>query len=112
MLIAESEGVVMATTLEELEQRITRMEQELARLQRLVEKPPQTERPAERGAQLLREAQRNQATISAAIAQAFVEMGLTGEPNGAENVQEMTHACGMQPDANEFSQGIMAMREE
>jgi len=102
----------MATTLEELERRITRMEQELARLQQLVEKPLQTEIPAERGTQLLREAQRNQATISAAIAQAFAEMGLTGEPIGAEKVQEMMRACGIQPDANEFSQGIIAMREE
>ena len=102
----------MATTLEELERRITRMEQELARLQQLVEKPLQTEIPAERGAQLLREVQRNQATISAAIAQAFAEMGLTGEPIGAEKVQEMMRACGIQPDANEFSQRIIAMREE
>ena len=102
----------MATTLEELERRIKRMEQELARLQQLVEKSPQTEMPAERGAQLFREAQRNQATISAAIAQAFAEMGITGEPIGAEKVQEMMRACGMQPDANEFSQGIIAMREE
>jgi hypothetical protein len=102
----------MATTLEELERRIIRVEQELARLQQLVEKPPQTETPAERGAQLLREAQRNQATISAAIAQAFAEMGITGEPVGAEKVQEMMRACGIQPDANAFSQGIIAMREE
>jgi hypothetical protein len=100
----------MATPLEELEQRITRMEQELARLQQLVEKPSQT--PAERGAQLLREAQRNQAIISAAIAQAFAEMGITGEPIGSEKVQEMMRAYGMQPNANEFSQGIIAMREE
>ena len=102
----------MATTLEELERRITRMEQELARLQQLVEKPSQTEMPAERGAQLLREAQRNQAIISAAIAQAFAEMGITGEPIGSEKVQEMMRACGMQPNANEVSQRIIAMREE
>ena len=102
----------MATTLQELERRMTHMEQELARLRQLVEKPPQTEMPAERGAQLLREAQRNQATISAAMAQAFAEMGITGEPTGAEKVQEMMRACGMKPDANEFSEGIIAMREE
>ena len=47
----------MATTLEELERRITRIEQELARLQRLVEQPSQTEMPAQRGVQLLHEAQ-------------------------------------------------------
>jgi len=27
-------------------------------------------------------------------------------------VQEMMRACGMQPDDNAFSQGIIAMREE
>ena len=102
----------MATTLEELARRMTHMEQELARLQQFVGQPLQTEMPAERGAQLLREAQRNQATISAAIAQAFAEMGITGEPIGAEKVQEMMRACGMKPDVNEFSEGIIAMREE
>jgi hypothetical protein len=39
-------------------------------------------------------------------------MGITDEPIGAEKVQEMMRACGIQPDANEFSQGIIAMREE
>ncbi len=102
----------MATTLEELERRMTRMEQELARLQRLVEQPAQTEMPAQRGVQLLHEAQRNQAAISTTIAKAFAEMGITGEPIGAELVQEMMRACGMQPDDNAFSQGIIAMREE
>lgn len=61
----------MATTLEELERRMTRMEQELARLQRLVEQPSQTEKPAQRGVQLLHEAQRNQAAVSTAIAKYF-----------------------------------------
>ena len=102
----------MATTLEELARRMTRMEQELARLQQFVGQPLQTEMPAERGAQLLREAQRNQVTISAAIAQAFAEMGITSAPIGAEKVQEMMRACGVKPDANEFSEGIIAMREE
>ena len=102
----------MATTLEELEQRITRMEHELARLQRLVEQPSQTEMPATRGVQLLHEAQRHQTTISTAIAKAFAEMGITGEPIGAELVQEMMRACGIEPSANAFSQGIIAMREE
>ena len=72
----------------------------------------QTEMPEQRGVQLLHEAQRNQAAISTAIAKAFAEMGITGEPIGAELVQEMIRACGMQPDDNTFSQGIIAMREE
>jgi hypothetical protein len=102
----------MATTLEELERRITRMEQELARLQRLVQQPFQTEAPVQRGVQLLHEAQRNQTAFSTAIAKAFAEMGITGEPIGAELVQEMMRACCIQPDDNAFSQGIIAMREE
>lgn len=102
----------MAMTLEELERRMIRIEQDLARLQQQVETPPQVERPTARGAQLLRETQRNQAAISAAITQAFAEMGITGEPIGAEQVQEMMRACGMQPDDNAFSRDIIAMREE
>ena len=102
----------MATTLEELERRITRMEQELARLQRLVEQSSQTEMSVQRGVQLRHEAQRNQAAISTAIAKAFAEIGITEEPIGADLVQEMMCACGIQPDDNALSQGIIAMREE
>ena len=46
------------------------------------------------------------------IAQAFAEMGIHGAPIGAERVQEMIAACGVQPEANTFSQGIIEMREE
>lgn len=102
----------MTTTLEELEKRVARVEQELARLRQLLEKPPADETPAERGARLLREAKVSQAAISAAVAKAFEEMGITGEPIGAEKVQEMMLACGIKPEDNEFSRGIIEMREE
>jgi hypothetical protein len=46
------------------------------------------------------------------IAQAFAEMGIHGAPIGAEKVQELIAACGVQPEANTFSQGIIEMREE
>jgi hypothetical protein len=46
------------------------------------------------------------------IAQAFAEMGIHGAPIGAEKVQEMIAACGVQPEANAFSQGIIETREE
>jgi hypothetical protein len=102
----------MATTLEELEKRVVQVEQEVARLRRFLEKPPADETPAERGARLLREAKASQAAISAAVAKAFEEMGITGEPIGAEKVQEMTRACGIKPEDNEFSRAIIEMREE
>lgn len=46
------------------------------------------------------------------LAQAFAEMGVHGEPIGAEKVQEMIAVCGVQPKGNTFSQGIIEMREE
>jgi len=46
------------------------------------------------------------------IAKAFAEMGVHGEPIGAEKVQEIIAACGVQPEDNTFSQGIIEMREE
>ena len=46
------------------------------------------------------------------IAQAFAEMGIRGEPIGAEKVQAMIAACGVKPEENAFSQGIIEMREE
>ena len=46
------------------------------------------------------------------IAQAFAEMDIHGAPIGAEQVQEMIAACGVLPEANAFSQGIIEMREE
>jgi hypothetical protein len=46
------------------------------------------------------------------IAQVFAEMSIHGAPIGAEKVQEMIAACGVQPEAHTFSQGIIEMREE
>ena len=102
----------MAATLLELEKRVAQLEQGVAYLRQLVEKPPLVETPAERGARMLREARANQAAISAAFAKAFEEMGITGEPIGAEKVQEMSLACGLDPEDNAFSRGIIEMREE
>jgi hypothetical protein len=46
------------------------------------------------------------------IAKAFTEMGIQGEPIGAEKVQEMIAAYGVKPEDNVFSRGIIEMREE
>lgn len=102
----------MATTLEELEKRVVRMEQELVRLRRLLEKPPADETPAERGARLLREAKASQAAISAAAAKAFEEMGITGDPVPPEELRKMMAECGVKAEDNVFSREIIARREE
>lgn len=43
---------------------------------------------------------------------AFAAMGIRGEPIGAEKVQEMIAACGVRPEDNILSRGIIDMREE
>ena len=102
----------MPTTLEELEKRLAALEQEVASLRQQLERRTADETAAERGARLLRQAKANQAAISAAAAKAFAEMGITEEPIGAEKVQEMIAASGIRPEDNEFSHGIVEMREE
>jgi len=39
-------------------------------------------------------------------------MGVRGEPVGAEEMQEMIAACGVRPEDNILSRGIIDMREE
>jgi hypothetical protein len=101
----------MATTIEELEKRLAALEQEVTYLRHLLE-PPVDATPAQRGAWLLQQARASQAAFSAGVAKAFAEMGITEKPIGAEKVQEMIAACGVKPEDNEFSRGIIEMREE
>ena len=54
----------------------------------------------------------DKAKLRPIIAQVFEEMGLRVEPIGAEKLQEMIAACGVKPEENAFSQGIIEMREE
>ncbi len=102
----------MASTPEELEIRLAALEQEVRELRRSVERRTGEELPAERGFRALREARASQAAMSAALAKAYAEMGITGQPIGAEKVQQMIAACGVNTEDNEFSRGIIEMREE
>jgi hypothetical protein len=45
------------------------------------------------------------------VANIFSAMGIRGEPIGAEKVQEMIAACGVQPEDNLFSRGVIEMRD-
>ena len=101
----------MATTLEELERRISRIEHASLVCSNWWRNHPHDGDAADtwRCNRFVR--LRGPGDHCAAIAQAFAEMGITGEPIGAAEGQELMRACGMQPDANEFSQGIIAMAE-
>jgi hypothetical protein len=101
----------MATTLEALEQRLAALEQEVQSLRDLIGGRPD-ETPAERGARMVRVAKASQPAISAGMAKAFKEMGITGEPIGHEKLQEMMLAGGINPEDNACSREIIAMRDE
>ncbi len=51
-------------------------------------------------------------SIQSQVAKAFAEMGVQGTPIGAEKVQRMVAACGINPQDNTFSRAIIDMREE
>ena len=102
----------MATTLEDLEKRLARLEQEVASLRQLLARYKVEETPAERGARLIRDAELSQPQTAAAWAKALQEMGISGQPVGAEKLQEMMAACGIKPEDNALSREIIAMREE
>ena len=97
----------MAATLEELEKRLTIIEEELA-----LRRQPTVETPAQRGARLLRTAKPEQARMSATMAKVLADLGISGEPIGAEKLQQMMLADGINPEENQFSRGIIEMREE
>lgn len=102
----------MAVTLEELEKRLAAVEQQVIYLCHFIAFGVPKETSAERGARLHQEAVASQAEFAAGWAKAMKEMGIEGQPIGAEKLQEMIAACGFKPEDNEFSREIIAMREE
>lgn len=102
----------MTVAVEALERRVTALEEEVRHLREVLEGRSAEETPAERGARLWRQARADQAAISAAVAQAFAEMGITGEPVGHEKLRQMMLEEGINPEENLFSREIKAMREE
>jgi hypothetical protein len=99
-------------TVEELEQRLAAVEREVARLRLKLDQNGTEESPAERAARTRRESEQAHARWVAGWAAALKEMGIEGQPVGAEKLQEMMRASGIKPEDNEFSRGIIEMREE
>jgi hypothetical protein len=102
----------MVATLEELESRLAALEQEVAVLRQTLQSPPTEETPAARGARLLRAARSAQADLAAGWARALEQLGIHGHPIGAERVQEMIAAGGLQAEKSELSRGLIDLREE
>ncbi len=101
----------MATTLGELEQRVSALEQELAKL-RGGAAPVPDPKPWWWDIPMLRRAREQQAELSAIAAKVFAEMGVTGPPVSHEKLMEMMLADGVDPTDNAASRELIAMRDE
>ena len=104
----------MATTIEKLLIKTERIERELAEVRQALEefRPTKLLTPEERAAARLEHVKLKNEKLAPLIDEAFKKMGITGEPIGAEKLQEMLAAEGVKPEENSFSRGIIKMREE
>lgn len=104
----------MTTTVEKLLVRTERIELELAEVKQALEKlrPTESLTSEERAAARLERVRSKNEKLTLLIDKAFEKMGITGEPIGAEKLQEMLAAEGVGPEENSFSRGIIKMREE
>ena len=104
----------MTTTIDNLLMKTERIEQELAEVKQALEelRPTKSRTPEERAAARLERVRLKNEKLTPLIDKAFKKMGITGEPIGAEKVQEMFAAEGVKPEESSFSRGIIKMREE
>ena len=104
----------MKTTVEQLLIRIEQLEQELVAVRQEVETLRSTTPmgPEERAAKRLARVRAKNEKLIPLIDKTFKAMGITGEPIGAEKVQEMLATEGINPEDNAGSRGIIEMREE
>jgi len=97
----------MAVTLEDVEKRLTIVEQELAKWRMAYAQPSAT-----RGARTLLMDGQQSAQWEAEWDAVMEKLGISGEPIGAGKLRAMIEAEGVNPEDNEFSRGIIEMREE
>jgi hypothetical protein len=64
------------------------------------------------GEQLMHEAKAGHSEFLAGWVKFMEIAGISGKPVGAKKLREMLLQTGINPNTNEFSQGIIAMREE
>ncbi len=64
------------------------------------------------GEELMREAKAGHSEFLAGWIKFMHSVGIRGQPVGAKNLRAMLLQTGINPNTNEFSQGIIAMREE
>ena len=100
----------MAMTIEMLQERLEKLESEVAQLREQLN--PLLAGQTSPSPPSLRDLFVDKAKLRPIVDKVFEEMGIHGEPIGAEELQKMMAACGVKPEENIFSRGIIEMREE
>jgi len=111
----------MEATLLDLSRRVEKLERKFDILQfdrgTFRDVPLESERPltlAEQGRQMMERARRNAVRDSLHFRQVLEEMGITDDIPllSRKELQQLYLDAGFDPEANDFAQGIIAMREE
>jgi hypothetical protein len=120
-ILLKMKGVFMEAALLDLSHRVERLERSFYTLQfergdlRDIQlEPEQPLTPAERGKLLIESARRNAVRDSMHFRQVMNEMGITDDIPllSRKELQRLYLEAGFDPEANDFAQGIVAMREE
>ena len=102
----------MAVTLNELAQRLGLLETEVRVLQDQVRQARGGDAPLEMANRWLRESRVSKSFSSPALEGMFQRIAASVKPIGAEKLQEMMIADGINPEECIFSREILAMRDE
>ena len=105
----------MSLSITQVEANLMRLEAEVAEALRQVREIMLAREltPEERRAARLARVRAENEKLRPLMNEVFRALGATEEPIGAEEVQKMMIAeCGVDPEANSFSRGLIEMREE
>lgn len=102
----------MSVNVAQLEAKLVRLETEVSEALQEVRQIKLTMTPDERRAARIARVRAENEKLRPLLEKAFQALGATNPPIGAEKVQEMVAACGVDPEENLFSRGIIEMREE
>lgn len=104
----------MSMSVVQIEANLMRLEAEVAEALRQVREIKLTQdlTPEEWRAARLERVKAENEKLRPLMDEVFKALGATEEPIGAENVQKMMAECGVNPEENLGSRGIIEMREE